>query len=72
LSGFLLHIAHSYIFDSYGMYNRTADEYEQALQAKPGSRDLLLATIAAEQRIGNSVRVASLRDLLQGLGAEKQ
>jgi hypothetical protein len=54
------------------MYNRTADEYEQALEAKPGSRDLLLAAITAEQRIGNAERVASLQRFLKGVNAERQ
>ncbi len=72
LSGFLLHIARSYVFDSYGMYNSSAAEYEQALQAQPGSRDLLLATLAAEQRINKVERVSHLQKLLQSVSAEQQ
>lgn len=58
------HLARASAFSSYRMYPHAADEYEAALKAAPGSRDLLTRTIRAHRRTGNFNRAEELEKRL--------
>jgi hypothetical protein len=58
------HLGRASAFSSYRMYPQAADEYEAALRAAPGSRDLLTKTIRAHRRTGNFTRAEVLEKRL--------
>jgi hypothetical protein len=61
---FLRYIGRAEVFSRMLLFSDAAQEYEAALSAAPKSRELLLRTIAAQQRLGNWVREQELRQRL--------
>jgi hypothetical protein len=60
----LLHLGRAHVFARHGLYAEVASEYEDALILAPYSRELLLRTSAAQERIGNLPRAIVLADRL--------
>lgn len=58
------HLGRASVFSSYRMYPQSADEYEAALKAAPGSRELLERAIRAHRRTGNFTRAEELEKRL--------
>lgn len=54
------HLGRAAVFTRYGMFPQAAEEYEAALAKAPQSRDLLMRTIVAQRRVGNSAREQEL------------
>jgi hypothetical protein len=60
-SGSLMpHLGRASVFTRARLFTAAADEYEAALEAAPGSRDLLVRAILAQRRTGNFARVEEL------------
>jgi len=54
------HLGRAAVFTRYQMFPQAAEEYEAALARAPQSRELLLRTIVAQRRVGNSAREQEL------------
>jgi hypothetical protein len=59
------------IYDSFGLYDEVATEYDAALKVAPESHDLLLAAFNAHTRIGDFRAARDLRDRLAQSEDEK-
>jgi hypothetical protein len=64
---FIRHLGRISIFQSKGMFNEVADEFEAALAETPESRELLIRTISAQHVTGNSKRERQLRNKLAAI-----